>query len=697
MSQHNVSPPDELKPGIGLVAAMSVVVGIVLGAGAFMKPPAVLGAAGDSNMALVAWMVGGLFSMAGGLTICELGTMFPRTGGVYVFLEEIFGEKAAFLYGWMIVFLFGPGTVGALTGYFSAVFCTLFNVPGQYACVVAAAVLAFVTIVNSISVQAAGKVQTLATVCKLFPIVLLVVFGLWQGNGQVLFMSSGQQAGVSFSLAVLATLFAYDGWAQVAALGGEIKNPSRILPLAIVGGLTFLVAVYLAINVALLKVIPADRLVALGHDASTVAAQTLFGLTGGNVIAVGIMISMIGALNGYAMTLSRVLYSMGLRGYMPGSSLWRHIDRDSNTPVNALLLLIFLAFFYHLLFDADKLSNLASFSIWVFYMLTFVAVFVARRTHAHVPRPYKVPLYPLVPAVAICGALYVFYGLLSSAPLDGLASILITLSGLPVFLYAKRRESGRPLAMPQIKTKYLVTACSLLLIAILTFAVRVVDLRPEIRVATEPGAAPFAYQQHGNLTGFDIELMDTLAAKAGLKAVYLPVALPSIFEALEKNHADVAIASLSVTPQRRQTVHFTYPYFSQGGLALLVKDNSPIQSAADLSGQKVGVPAGSTAAQYAAGLSTAKITAFFSSADMAAAFTRGELDAVIHDRPILDYMLRQGSLRGGRIATTLNSEEYAIAYSEKSKDAGEKLGKALEELKNSGELDLLLKKWNIRE
>jgi len=272
-----------LKSELGIVSAISIVVGVVLGAGAFMKPPAVLGAAGDSSTALLAWILGGLFSAAGGLTLCELGAMFPRTGGVYVYLEEVFGERIAFLYGWMIVFLFGPATVGALTGYFSSVFCLIFEIPSPYTPVVGAGVLAFVAVVNSISVKAAGKVQLVATACKLAPIALLTFFGLWKGNGQVLSASSGVSAATtSFSVAVLATLFAYDGWAQVASLGGEIKNPAKILPRFIIGGISALVIVYVSINIALLKVIPADQMVALGHDASAIAAQKLFVLMGGN-------------------------------------------------------------------------------------------------------------------------------------------------------------------------------------------------------------------------------------------------------------------------------------------------------------------------------------------------------------------------------------------------------------------------------
>ena len=330
----------ELRKDLGLVAALSLVVGMVLGAGAFMKPPAVLSAAGDSSSALLAWAIGGVLSMAGGLTLCELGVLFPRTGGVYVYLEELYGEKTAFLYGWVIMTVFGPATIGALCGYFSSVFCLLFDLPARFAPVVAAGVLAFVLIVNSINVRAAGKLQTAATFCKLIPIALLAGFGLWQGNGQVMGVTAGVKTAAPFSVAVLATLFAYDGWSQVASVAGEMKNPGQILPRAIIGGVFFLCLVYAMINVAFLKVLPADQIAALGHDASAIIAQQLFGLSGGNLIAVGIMISILGGLNGYIMTLSRTIFVLAERKQIPGYSLWQTIDADSQSPLNAMFLLV---------------------------------------------------------------------------------------------------------------------------------------------------------------------------------------------------------------------------------------------------------------------------------------------------------------------------------------------------------------------
>jgi APA family basic amino acid/polyamine antiporter len=685
-------PAKALNKDLGLVAALSLVVGMVLGAGAFMKPPAVLAMAGDSTGALIAWMIGGLLSMAGGLTVCELGVLFPRTGGVYIYLEELYGPRTAFLYGWMIMMLYGPASIGALAGYFSAVFCTLFGVSPQYAVVVSAGVMTFVLFVNSIGVRQAGWLQTGATFCKLIPVFLLAVFGLWKGNGQVLGMSSGMSMAAPFSAAVLATLFAYDGWAQVASVAGEMKKPGKILPQAIIGGVSFLAIVYLIINVALLKVLPADQMVSLGHAASTIAAQNLFGLVGGNLISVGIMIAILGGLNGYTMTLSRTIFVMGERGYIPGSQIWKKIDPDSQSPLNAMLLLMGLSYLYYRLLDADRLSDIAMFSIWIFYLLTFIGVFIARRTHADVPRSYKVPLYPLIPVVAIGGAIYVLYGMLTAQFFNAIAAIILTLIGLPVYYYMGRKSTAE-VAIPALRKKYVIALCCLFLMAVIGLSVRMFDTRPYITVAIEPSNPPFSFERQGQLTGFDVELMEAIAGKIGAKVSYRPIALENMFEAVSKNYVEVAIASLSVTEERARIVGFTSPYLADGGLSAVVAKGRTVQSPPDLTRLNIGVARGSTGEQLVSEVVGAKMRPFESSVDMSREFSSGMLDAIVHDRLILENLVARGLLPSDAKMTPVKTEAYAIAYGKENKALGDSINKALAELQKNGELRALRDKW----
>ena len=658
-----------------------------------MKPPAVLAVAGDSSSALIAWVIGGILSMAGGLTLCELGVLFPRTGGVYVYLEELYGPRMAFLYGWMIMILFGPATIGALAGYFSSVFCLLFDIAPQYGVIVSAGVMAFVLFVNSIGVREAGWLQTTATACKLVPIVLLAVFGIWKGNSQVLDMSSGTLVAAPFSVAILATLFAYDGWAQVASLAGEMKNPGKILPQAIIGGISFLAIVYVVINIALLKVLPADQMVSLGHDASTIAAQKLFGLAGGNLISVGIMIAILGGLNGYTMTLSRTIFVMAERGQLPGASLWRQIDADSQSPLNAMLLLIGISYLYYRIMDADHLTDIAMFSIWMFYLFTFIGVFIARRTHADMPRSYKVPFYPFVPAAAIGGALYVLFGMLTTQFTNGILSIGLTLAGLPVYYYLKREPRKTAVLLPWLRKKYVIALCSVVVLALLGLSVKVFDSRPALNVGVEPIDPPFAFEQKGEMVGFDIDLINAVADKAGFRVVYHVTTLNKIFEALDKGYVDAAVSSLTITQERQQAVGFTVPYLEDGGLVILVRPDTKIKDLKALTGKDVGVHQGSTGESLALSQSGIHVQTFAANTDLARSFSQGNIVAIIHDRYILQYLISQQQLPTDAILIPLQKEQYAIAFDKKNHALGEKLNKALDEMKKKGEIQALRDKW----
>ncbi|OCG19806.1 MULTISPECIES: APC family permease [unclassified Gilliamella] len=473
MADHNLE--NNLRKDLGLVSALSLVVGMVLGAGAFMKPPAVLEATGDYNYALLAWIIGGVFSICGGLTLCELGVMFPRTGGMLVYLEKIYGPKVSHLYGWMITVIFAPSLVGALVGYFSSVFCLLFSINDTYRMAVSAGVLGFIAFINAIGVREAGYLQTIATVCKLIPILLLAIFGLWKGNGQVvLFTASGQgiESYAPFAVAILATLFAYDGWAQVASVAGEIHNPSKVLPKAIILGIVFLVIVYACINIALFKIFPVQEMVSLGHDASAVASQRMFGHFGGNLVAVGIMVSILGGINGYVMTLSRTIFSMGERGTIIGARYLSSIDDDSRSPVNAIIVLIVFSFLYSTLLDADRLSEISMFAIWVFYLLTFIGVMIARKKYPNEPRSYKVIGYPIIPIIAMLGAIYVIYGMLVYQTINGIASIVMTLIGLPLYYYYHGKNKNKNLSLGEmkkykVKIRYTIAVSAIIIVALL--------------------------------------------------------------------------------------------------------------------------------------------------------------------------------------------------------------------------------------
>ncbi len=432
-----------LKRDFGVATAMSLVVGCVIGAGVFFKPYAIYQATGGApGMGMLAWIFGGLASIVAALTFAEVAVLIPKTGGMVAYLGEVYGEKVGFLAGWMQTVIFYPAF---LAGYGVKVGAELSGYLGrQYALPIAMAVIIALVALNALGAKTAGGIQVVSTICKLIPLFLLMVFGFLLGSGNhpifTPMVAEGKNTGVVLGSTLLAVLFAFEGWTNVGAIAGEMKNPGRDLPRAIVGGVSVIMAVYFIINMAYLWVLPADEMMHLESPASAVAMQ-IFGPTGGLLIKIGIIISVLGAANGFLMSGSRVAYLLACQRALPASRRLGRLNKNQ-VPADSIILVGFLACLYSLSGKFDMLTDLAVFSCWIFYTLTFACVMRLRRTKPDLPRKYKVPLYPLVPLLAILSGLYVMASqLLLSGPaprLLALGSIAVTLLGLPVYLLVKR-------------------------------------------------------------------------------------------------------------------------------------------------------------------------------------------------------------------------------------------------------------------
>lgn len=437
-----------LKRDLGLATATSIVVGCVIGAGVFFKPYAIYQTTGGApGMGMLAWVLGGLMSLFGALTFAEVAILIPKTGGMVAYLTEAYDKRLGFLAGWMQVVIFYPAF---LAGYGVKVGSELGEYVGQqFALPIALAVIVALVAVNCLGSKLAGNLQVVATVCKLIPLVALMVFGfLWGSGGHPVIsplVGEGKSVGGVLGSCLLAVLFAFEGWTNVGTIAGEMKNPARDLPRAIVGGVSIIMAVYLAINVAYLWVIPADELMSIESPAAAVAT-VLFGASGGAIVKAGIVISVIGAGNGFLMSGSRVAYQLAEEGSLPASGRLSELN-DSRVPANSVILVGFLACLYSFSGQFDLLTDLGVFSCWVFYTLTFACVMRLRRTHPDWERTYRVPGYPVVPLLAIASGLYVIASQLflsgGQARLMSLCSMAITLVGLPVYHIVTRDRRPR--------------------------------------------------------------------------------------------------------------------------------------------------------------------------------------------------------------------------------------------------------------
>ena len=435
----------QLQKNLGIAAALSTVVGMVIGGGVFFKPQAVYTLTGGApGLGILAWIIAGIMTITAGLTAAEVSAAIPKTGGMMVYIEEIYGKKLGFLTGWMQTVLFFPATAAAIAVMFGQQAAILLNNP-SLVMPMSIGVILLVGILNTFGSKTSGTIQTVSTVCKLIPLVLIIVFGFIKGSGDNPVMSPLVAEGISpmgiIGQLLVAILFAYDGWINVGAIAGEMKNPGKDLPKAIIGGLSIVMAINVVINLAYLWVLPASELAQYASPASIVA-EKIFGPVGGKLINVGILVSVFGCLNGYLLTGPRIPYTLANQKVLP--AMFGKLNKHG-VPANATLFMAVLSAIYALSGQFNLLSDLSMFAIWAFYTLTFIGVIKLRKTQPDLKRPYKVPFYPVIPIISICSGLFVVIDQLFLAGMKSsmisLGGIIITLIGLPVYAVMTKKNS----------------------------------------------------------------------------------------------------------------------------------------------------------------------------------------------------------------------------------------------------------------
>ena len=435
----------KLQKNIGLAAALSTVIGMVIGGGVFFKPSAVYTLTGGApGLGILSWVLAGVLTITAGLTAAEVSAAIPKTGGMMVYIEEIYGKKLGALTGWMQSSLFFPATIAALAVMFANQTIALLGLNANLSMPITIGTILFIAILNTLGSKTSGAIQTVSTIGKLVPLAILIIFGFVKGEGSNPIVTPLVASDVSpFAIigqVLIAILFAYDGWINVGALAGEMKNPGKDLPKAIVGGLSAVMAVYLIINVAYLWVLPANELT-VANPAAAIAAK-LFGDMGGKIVTAGILISVFGCANGYLLTGPRVLYTLGQQKSIPGYKTISVLKKN-NVPANATLIMAVLASLYALSGQFDLLTDLSMFAIWSFYVLTFIGVIKLRKSQPDLYRPYKVPMYPVIPCIAIAGGLFVVLNQLLFAGMTNtiisLAGVVVTLIGLPLYNLAQKQ------------------------------------------------------------------------------------------------------------------------------------------------------------------------------------------------------------------------------------------------------------------
>ena len=440
-----------LERQLGLWSAVAVLIGSTIGSGIFRSPAGIADKLPGPLPLMAVWVAGGVFALCGALTLAELSGAFPETGGAYVFIREGWGRLTAFLFGWAELTLIRAASLGAISTTFAEYLLRVLGYDPSlepyttYVHYVAAIAILLTATFNYVGVRWGSLVQNLTTLAKYgglsFIIVLALAIGLPRTGGHYTpAVPDGSFHIAAFGLALVSVLWAFDGWADLSFVAGEVKEPRRTLPRAIIIGTLAVIAVYLLANVAYMAVLPVEQ---IRHSRLVAAdvAQLLIGAPGVVFVAVTVMLSTFGTLNGTLLTAPRIFFAMADDGLFFRKVAAVH--PKYHTPYVSILLTTGLGVVFVLLRTFEQLADTFVTAIVPFYALAVAAIFVLRKRADYDP-PFRAPLYPIVPALFILATCF----LLGNAILDPtsrwptMAVLGIILLGIPVF-YATVGRSRR--------------------------------------------------------------------------------------------------------------------------------------------------------------------------------------------------------------------------------------------------------------
>jgi len=469
--------------GLGLAAAASVIIGNVIGTGVFLKARVMTCNVGSPNWVVAAWIAAGLLSLAGALTYAELTAMKPHAAGPYVFLRDSYGRLSSFLFGWMQMFIARTGSQAGVAVVFAialndylggALKQILFqtSVAGySYEItslqLIAVVVIAIFTTLNCLSVSLSGQIATALTTIKIGLVILVGLgafifvtggtfdnFSLMDTGGtcegvaeSVRFGSAEYTFLAGFGAAMLGALWGYDGWDNLSFVAGEVKDPKRNIPLAIIGSVLLIIVLYVTVHIAYYYVLDPTAIASVSKD-SSVAMVVVSKFFGGDlasfatgfalaIFTVGLMLSSLGTLHTSILSASRIPYAMANDGLM--LKQFKKVSVNA-VPINGVLFQGVWASVLALSGSFDTLTDYVIFGSWIFYALITSSIFVFRRKYPDMERPYRAWGYPVVPIVFLFVAGWLLVSTLINNPTQSVTGLFLIILGLPVYYFLNRKS-----------------------------------------------------------------------------------------------------------------------------------------------------------------------------------------------------------------------------------------------------------------
>jgi amino acid transporter len=435
-----------LERRLGLWASIGLVIGITIGGGIFRTPAGIATRVPEPMLMMTVWILGGLIVLCGALAFAELSASMPETGGMYVYLREGWGRPFGFLYGWAQLVLIRAAALGGISSVFGEYFLRVIGFDPaahpDWADYLAAGAILFAGATNIVGVQLGALFAGISTIAKFGALALLVLASFLMGGGVGASFSNFSSTGAAvdagvFGLALISVMWAYDGFADLTFASGEVKDPQRNLPRAIIIGTLLIILIYLTANAAYLYVNPIG-VMAKSRLISADTMGALFGQIGVSFVSVIVMISTFGSLMGSMLASPRIFFAMA-----DDKLLFEPIARVHpkwNTPYIAIALACVLGVGMVMTQTFEQLTDTFVLAMWPFYALSVAAIYTLRKSQPNLNRPYKVVGYPLVPAVFVAAAIYLVVNALITDPVWTSITFGVVLLGLPVYyLWFSRR------------------------------------------------------------------------------------------------------------------------------------------------------------------------------------------------------------------------------------------------------------------
>ncbi|HEV8019036.1 MAG TPA: amino acid permease [Steroidobacteraceae bacterium] len=431
---------ERMPRSVSLLQTIAVSVGITIGSGIFRVPATVAAQLQAPGPILLCWLLGGIIALCGALTIAELAAALPRSGGIFAYLLEGYGPLPAFLFGWAELVVVRAAALGAIATIFAEYVGYFVPLAAAHVRLTAALAIVLIGAINHVGVQSAAAVLSATTAVKYGVLLALGLLAFTATGGSGAHLMSPWPAALSLSLlatALIPVMWTYDGWADPAFVAGEVSDPQRTLPRAVIAGTACVMLVYLLVNVGFLYALAPAQMAGAKLIASDVAARVpLLGGAGAAVIAAAVVISAFSGLNASMLVGSRIFFAMADRDLF--FRVAARVSPRFASPSVAIWLATVLSVSYVLQNDFAQLADKFILGIWPFYALAVAAVFVLRRRQPALPRPYRVWGYPFVPAVFLLASLFMVLNALVSDPRNTGITFVIILAGVPVFWLRRR-------------------------------------------------------------------------------------------------------------------------------------------------------------------------------------------------------------------------------------------------------------------